>query len=101
MSDFIRILHFEPPGEKPDDERVPTHEIIINTAMISKIHIKYAKTNKDGEPCWETSIPDGLENPDARRWFFVYVGNERFQFPPDPDSPAYKLLEDIYMKALR
>ena len=86
---FIRI--FRPKERK---------EMLINVDHISTIEIEYGEPSNDGN-YWRTSLEEGLNNPEALRFYRVHVAGEELLLVSDPDDPVVKVFEDIYKAAIK
>lgn len=86
---FIRIF-------RPQDRK----EILVNVNHVSKIEIEYAVPGGDGN-YWRTSLEQGLTNPEAVRFYRVFVAGEELLLAADPDDPVMKVFEDIYKNAVK
>jgi hypothetical protein len=86
---FIRIF-------RPREDR----EILVNVDHISKIEVKYAVPRGQGKYD-QILVEDGLEDPEAVRWYCASVAGEIFQFPADPSDPVMKVFDDIYKNAVK
>jgi hypothetical protein len=86
---FVRV--FRPKEQK---------EILVNVNSVWKIEVSYTMPDK-GPHGWVTNLKDGLENPDAVRWYTVFVGSEEITLPANPNDPVVKLFEEIYKNAVK
>lgn len=79
-------------------DRSEEKEILVNVAMIWKIEIEYAIAN--GKTAWKTTIKSAEVDPNAMRFYRIFVGNEDFILPAH-NTPVMQVLEDIYKSAIK
>jgi hypothetical protein len=86
---FIRIF-------RPHERK----ELLVNVNHVSKIEVEYAVPGNDGN-YWRTSLDQGLTNPEAVRFYRVFVTGEQLLLAANPDDPVIKVFEDIYKGAVK
>ena len=80
----------------------PECEVVVNTSQISKIEIRYA-TKVDGDERMThqiTSLDDAKEQPEAQRFYTIFVAGEEFKVVPD-GSRAWRAIDEICRSAVR
>lgn len=75
-------------------------EVLVNVNLVSKIEIEYAVPGQDGN-YWKTTLDDGIENPDAVRFYRVHVAGDVFVLASAPNDPVMIIFEEIYKKAIK
>ena len=85
---FIRV--FRPREQK---------ELLINIAHASLIEVLYG-VGSVGD-YWRTTLEEGLQNPEAVRWYKIHVAGDVFQIVGNPDDPVAKVIEEIYKSAVK
>ncbi|MFN5909180.1 MAG: hypothetical protein ACK5A3_24270 [Planctomyces sp.] len=86
---FIRL--FQPRERK---------EILVNVNHVSKIEIEYAVPGNDGN-YWLTSLDHGISNPDAVRFYRVFVAGEEILLPSNPNDSVVRVFEEIYKNSIK
>jgi hypothetical protein len=86
---FIRI--YQPREDK---------EMLLNVNHISKIEVEYAVDRGDGN-YQKTLIEQGLQDPDAVRFYRVFVAGEEVLLLGDPNDPVMKVIDEIYKNAVK
>jgi hypothetical protein len=95
MSEFIRIVR----RRKLGDKYVIIKEMLINVGMIWKIEVEYYGANAEGK-YWEMPVYKGIDDPEARRRYIIYIGNEVVKLSANPKSPVLQRIEEIYRDAI-
>lgn len=85
---FVRVL-------RPRDQK----EILVNVNHVWKIEVQYALPG--GNMGWLTSLEEGAKNPDAVRFYRIFVGSEEISLAENPDDPVVKVFEQIYKDAVK
>lgn len=73
-------------------------EVLINVNHIRKIEVSYTVNG------FRTSLEMGIPDPNAERWYTVFVGNEEYHFQRDEDGgsdPVLETIEKIYKDAIK
>jgi len=86
---FIRIF-------RHDEEA----EILFRVEDIWKIQVKYAVPLPDGA-FFRTTLAEGMSNPNARRHYTLFVGDDRIKLVSNPDDPVLQVIEELYRKAIK
>jgi hypothetical protein len=86
---FIRVF-------RHDEEA----EILIRVEDIWKIQVKYAVPTSDGT-WFRTTLSEGMSNPNARRHYTLFVGDERIKLASDPNDPVLQVIEELYRNAVK
>ncbi len=75
-------------------------EILININTIWKIEVSYVipGANRIGS---EVSLEKGLSDPEAIRVYKIFFGSETASLTADSDSPAAKVIQEIYDNSLK
>jgi hypothetical protein len=73
-------------------------EELINVAMIWKIEVEYG-TVRNGQAN-KVGLEAGLKNPNAVRFYRIFVSGQAFFIASDPNSAGMKLIEEIYHNSI-
>lgn len=85
---FIRVF-------KPQEMK----EVLINLNHVRKIEVSYTV-----EGGWRTSLQHGIPDPNAQRFYTLFIGDEQFNFQREPDGgndPILDAIEKIYKDAIK
>jgi hypothetical protein len=97
VGDFVKHLK----GEAPPPKRFIDKELLVNTDHITKIEVEYAQPGGDGKDDAHIDVEFGLNDPDAVKWYRVFIGSEEVTLRSDPDDPVVKVIEEIYNNAIK
>ena len=78
-------------------------ELLVNVAQISKIEVWYAiPSHVEGNQLHHerVSLDEGLNNPEALRFYNVFVAGESIFLAADPNSKLLNRIEEIYKNAI-
>ena len=78
-------------------------ELLVNVAQISKIEVWYAvPRHLEGTRLHHerVSLDEGLNNPEAVRFYDVFVAGESIFLAADPDSKLLAVIEEIYKNSI-
>jgi len=77
-------------------------EVIVNTSHIAKIEVRYGiKIEGDEQITHQvTSLDDAKKQPEAQRFYTIFVAGEEFNVIPD-NSRAWRAIDEICRSAVR
>ena len=85
---FIRLTDHKEQKEK-----------LFSVGHIWKIEVQYVTVDQNGVG-WRNLLAFGANDPNALRLYHVYIGGDDFIVEPNPNSPAFKVIEEIYKNSI-
>ena len=77
-------------------------EVLLNTNHIWKIEVEQGiPPEEPGGYAFRTSVADGLSDPNAVRFYRVFIGDEEIYLVANPDDPVTRVIEKIYNEAIK